>query len=84
MVWGSRGSLPRKTPQDPAWFQQYFNLKKKKKEMATLNSFFLTLPYSLWDLSSLTVETEPGPMAMKVPSPNHWLLLLLLSRFSCV
>ena len=26
----------------------------------------------LWDLSSLTKGFNPGPTAVKAPSPNHW------------
>ena len=33
--------------------------------------FFLAAPCSLRDLSSPT-RIEPGPVAVKVPSPNHW------------
>ena len=34
--------------------------------------FFLAVPYSLWDLNSLT-EIEPKLPEVEVRSPNHWM-----------
>ena len=33
--------------------------------------FFLVMPHSLWDLSSLT-SVDPRPSAVEAWSPNHW------------
>ena len=33
---------------------------------------FLTTPHDLWELSSLTRDWKPGPLAVRVYSSNHW------------
>ena len=39
--------------------------------MKFLFIYFLAMPCSLWDFSS-PPATEPGPLAVRTQSPNHW------------
>ena len=44
---------------------------KKAIFLPELLFFFLAAQGGLWDIDSCP-ETEPGPLAVKAPCPNHW------------